>query len=339
MIKIDTSKIDKWENIKKLHNIYCENEINYDETKFPTFSYETKEFLKKITPYRQAIAISPFHVTIKELGISEEEISWLKKVNGIYKSYLNKLSKKKQKIFNNNLKMVFNYKKFSESEAKEKWNRHKLLSYMGIRTCCYCNRQYITHYFVKDSYRNSPHITYKTTADLDHFYPQDQYPFLALSLYNFVPSCQICNSRFKLAKINDIVYPYNEEFGDDVFFELTCEDGDLNYIYKQNSVTIKINTNNSTIKSKVDESIKTFKLDKLYKSHEDYAVEIIKKLRMYGSDEGINDLYNKYEQLFENKDEFKRTIFGNYYRDEDLSKRPLSKLTRDILLKHGFESI
>lgn len=337
MIKIDTSKVDKWEDIKKLHSKYCEDEINYDETKFPTYNHETKEFLQKIKPYKKAIAISPFNITLKELGISEKEISWLEKINEIYNESYFKIPKKKRKVFKENLKKVFNYKRFSESEAKEKWNRHKLLSYMGIRTCCYCNREYITYYSVKDSYMNRPHITCKTTADLDHFYPQDQYPFLALSLYNFIPSCQICNSRFKLAKINDIVYPYNEEFGDEVFFEVTSEDGDLNYIYKQNAVTIKINTNNSTIKSKVDESIKIFKLDELYQSHEDYAIEIIKKIKMYGSDEGINDIYKKYGQFFENKDEFKRIIFGNYYMDEDLNKRPLSKLTRDILLKHGFE--
>ncbi len=38
-------------------------------------------------------------------------------------------------------------------------------------------------------------------------------PFLALSLYNFIPSCQVCNSRFKGYKDKGVsVYPYKESF-------------------------------------------------------------------------------------------------------------------------------
>lgn len=41
-----------------------------------------------------------------------------------------------------------------------------------------------------------------------------------MSLYNFIPSCQICNRTFKLDESSyekDILYPYKEGFDDDEF--------------------------------------------------------------------------------------------------------------------------
>lgn len=36
-------------------------------------------------------------------------------------------------------------------------------------------------------------------------------------------------------------------------------------------------------------------------------------------------------KLFKNKEDLLRLIFGGYIADEELGKRPLSKLTKDIL--------
>lgn len=37
--------------------------------------------------------------------------------------------------------------------------------------------------------------------------------------------------------------------------------------------------------------------------------------------------------MFEDKDDIFRYLFGNYYQQGDLLKRPLSKLTRDLLME------
>jgi hypothetical protein len=29
--------------------------------------------------------------------------------------------------------------------------------------------------------------------EIDHFYPKDKYPFLAVSFFNLIPSCLTCN--------------------------------------------------------------------------------------------------------------------------------------------------
>ena len=45
-----------------------------------------------------------------------------------------------------------------------------------------------------------------------------------------------------------------------------------------------------------------------------------------------------FPDLFSSDEELIRTIFGNYIREEELLKRPLSKLTRDILEELGLIS-
>ncbi|MDS1802971.1 hypothetical protein [Vibrio vulnificus] len=42
---------------------------------------------------------------------------------------------------------------------------------------------------------------------IDHYFPKSKFPFLALSLYNFVPSGERCNSRFK--KNNEMIGYFN----------------------------------------------------------------------------------------------------------------------------------
>ena len=45
----------------------------------------------------------------------------------------------------------------------------------------------------------------------------------------------------------------------------------------------------------------------------------------------IKELYKSYGNLFKDEEELVRIIFGNYINSKDLNKRPLSKLTKDIL--------
>ena len=46
----------------------------------------------------------------------------------------------------------------------------------------------------------------------------------------------------------------------------------------------------------------------------------------------IEELMKTYEgTLFKNEEDLLRLIFGGYISDEDLGRRPLSKLTKDML--------
>lgn len=63
---------------------------------------------------------------------------------------------------------------------------------LQINTCFYCNKSYINAYEIE-------HDQEKQQFDIDHFIAKTECPLFTLSLYNFVPSCQICNSRIKQA--------------------------------------------------------------------------------------------------------------------------------------------
>lgn len=66
---------------------------------------------------------------------------------------------------------------------------------LGITSCYYCEMAYINTYIA--DLKKGRKVILKRQFDLDHFLPKAKCPCLGLSLYNFVPSCQVCNSRIK----------------------------------------------------------------------------------------------------------------------------------------------
>ncbi len=69
-----------------------------------------------------------------------------------------------------------------------------------IKNCFYCNHAYINTFTfsIEDIETNEIIEQPKQQYDLDHFIPKGSCPLFSLCLYNFVPSCQVCNSRIKL---------------------------------------------------------------------------------------------------------------------------------------------
>ena len=62
---------------------------------------------------------------------------------------------------------------------------------------------------------------------MDHYYPRDLYPYLAVSLYNLVPCCAVCNAaKGPLDTMKDpILYPYDEGFSYDMGFQIKAKNG------------------------------------------------------------------------------------------------------------------
>jgi hypothetical protein len=242
------------------------------------------------------------------------------------------------------IKYIFSYDSFSKLEQFKgnngkikKWGRHEFLTKLGVKVCPYCNRQYITDYTEK--------VKNKTTADLDHFYIKSLYPYLALSIYNFIPSCQICNRTFKGAtnffdgEKHNHIYPYEEEFGENGKFTLDFANKkyDLNVLLGlSDNLCIDFNINKDS-DNKIKNSIETFKLDKIYSTnHKDYVKDLIRKAIIYDENR-IDELYNQYGSLFSSKDEVWTMVLGNYINPDDLGKRPLAKLTKDIMDELGIK--
>ena len=73
-------------------------------------------------------------------------------------------------------------------------------------------------------------------------------------------------------------------------------------------------------------NVELFKLEELYKQHKDIVLELLIKKAYYPQ-----SYKEELEKSFGfTQDEIYRYLFSNYNQDEDLHKRPLSKLVRDI---------
>lgn len=201
--------------------------------------------------------------------------------------------------------------------------RSQILKSMNVSVCPYCNRNFISNYVVDGQGQ------IKATADLDHFFLKSKYPIVSMCLHNFIPSCQICNSRLKIDKdfvLHEHVYPYAESFGYDGRFVLD----NINFLYGEKPRYSIYISENSAIKEKIHHSVETFKINELYENHTDYVEEIISKAQIYGSSQ-FDEFIENFSDMFESKEKLERLVFGNYLMQYDQDKRPLAKLTQDIL--------
>lgn len=203
--------------------------------------------------------------------------------------------------------------------------RHNIICKMGVDVCPYCNRQYITSYLENGNNR--------TTADLDHFLPKSIFTLLSLSLFNFIPSCQICNLRFKSNKRSNILYPYEDGFGNDAYFTLEINDMSNfeSLIGNNDCFDLKLVVNNgSNNKTKIDNNIEMFKINQVYQIHKQYIRELCYKKTKYN--EAYKTMICKLmEDLNLNSEELDLFLYGYSFNDDELYTKPLSKLTYDII--------
>lgn len=231
-----------------------------------------------------------------------------------YEIYQGKDRKKNTSFGKFQTYMENQYKSFFKQEYKREKNGIWLSKQLKVNTCPYCNRHYT---FIIENINSSESFR----PQFDHFYPKSRYPYLALSLYNLIPCCADCNQK-KGEKIIDY-YPYDDEFGDKCKFEIDY----ANYI-SGGSIKGKFHTEN--------QNISVFKLEELYNGHSDYIEEIIEKAYAYNADY-FKGLFDSFLSIGKSPSEINRLIFGNYIDVSEHKKRPLSKLTKDILDQIGLK--
>lgn len=231
------------------------------------------------------------------------------------------------------LEKIFDYELFSKKQSQKGWNAYWLAAQFGVDTCPYCNRLY-THTVSnekKDIIR----------PQFDHFWDKATYPFLAVSLYNLIPSCNVCNSNLKgKAKFSTDthLHPYLHGFDNEVRFFLNIHD--LSFFagnIQAGTIDFLFSDEQSTIAQKAQNNIRDFKLRELYAQHLDYVHEQVNRSLVY-SPEYLDSLFKQFEgTLFRSQSDLMRFITASYIDDSDLQKRPLSKLTKDIAQQFGLE--
>lgn len=229
------------------------------------------------------------------------------------------------KNVNKGLHSVFNYNWFSKKTTTP-YCAYDLAKVLKVNTCPYCNRNYTVTVIREKSKITRP--------DFDHFFPKKQYPLLALSFFNLIPSCSICNRTVKnQAKIvyGKYVHPYEEGFGNALKINFFPKDVDSSVGMKANYEIVPLLNPLEPIKTKMClASFKLFQLKDIYvESHNDEISEIIRKHHI-SNGRYLEMLKAAFPQIGD-IDELYRLAFGNFYMEEHLERRPLSKLTKDVV--------
>ncbi|QHG23876.1 hypothetical protein [Pseudomonas sp. DTU12.1] len=113
--------------------------------------------------------------------------------------------KAQSRPFGKLLLKAFNYVSYRGSDHC--YMRYQKLLFKEA-TCPYCN--YGTATIIKVE-KPAGASKIMMLYDIDHFYPKHAFPYLALSFYNHIPSCKICNQTLKEGKIfrtNTHIHPY-----------------------------------------------------------------------------------------------------------------------------------
>ncbi|AXH13040.1 HNH endonuclease [Halarcobacter bivalviorum] len=238
-------------------------------------------------------------------------------------SIKNKIGKKN----NNSVKSFFNYDKSKINKQNPLISKlqPKISKFfeqnVEVHTCYYCNIDFINIFKKQNELKNG--------FTLDHVLEKAEYPYFALSLYNLVPSCYVCNSKVKDSKIPfDNFSPTNKnfDFNEKVKFKSFITNYNLQ-IKKEDDFNIRLIENFSNV---YDKYIESLNLDNRYNYHKYKVLEMIEKRRKY-PDSRIEELANLTNQSVE---DIKQDLFSIYIKKE-LHIRPLSKLLKDISKELG----
>lgn len=194
---------------------------------------------------------------------------------------------------------------------------------LDLKACPYCNAQFII----------SVSKSGKLLCHFDHIYPKSIYPYLSLSPFNLLPTCSHCN-QFKSDEDpyldNSYHHPYETSISDSFRFKATLE------AIKNFQTRGRCNKGGSNLEIDVNSGQtmtfhERFYLKEVHNQHSDVIDEIYLKSQIYNP-----TFYEELKQRLVktglvSEDELQRMIYANYLSKDEINKRPLAKLTQDLL--------
>ncbi len=231
---------------------------------------------------------------------------------------------------NAKIKKIIDYSNFSDKHPN-KYDAYDLAKALNVRTCLYCNRMYTLT--IEKGKKREDKIT---RPQFDHFFDKADNPLLGLSIYNLIPSCNICNSTLKGRKkfnLKNNIHPYIDDITVNYSFTYDVENIE-SLLGTDSEVNVWI-TYNDLIKEKEEaakKSVEIFKLNEIMSAHSEELIDLF-NLKYRYSERYFEELIKTFDSISLDVEDLYRSVFGTYYRSEQFSKRPFSKLKRDILEK------
>lgn len=218
----------------------------------------------------------------------------------------------KSTLFGKSMKKTFRYTEFRAENCID------FSKIINIRTCPYCNAMLAINVGKKARYQ------------IDHFFPKSRYPYLSISLFNLIPSCNNCNhiKGDKDVTLDSNFHLYSDKPSEEYFkFKMNS----IDIIRNQTGLTrdqIQVDFTNTDVCSKsfAENHNKIFHIQDIYDTQNDIALELLWKSQVYHH---LN-IENLRILLKIDYTEVKRMIVGNYIDYHDIHKRPLAKYMQDI---------
>lgn len=270
--------------------------------------------------------LASFSFTTKELLVSDFGI--LLKIARSYDKALSGATEERKTEIKERLRKVFNYdSNYRDNYITPFFREHA--EELKLYTCHYCDIAYINSFDYHDpreGWKKKSHF------DLDHVIEKSSYPFLALSLFNLVPSCPVCNERLKgvkpLAKTDRILKllsPTSPKYNFDGSVRITLlplDEYKRPFIEHPEDYELKFDCHKN---KEYDKMVTCFRLNERYDFHKCEALRI-KDLKTKYPDANIMTIATMLGYPF---DEVKEDIFGlRFIRD---GHRCFSKLRQDML--------
>ena len=206
------------------------------------------------------------------------------------------------------LEKCFPYNKFTSKDAQ--YDAYSYCKAMGINVCVYCNAQLI-HTIIR---RRKKIIR----PQIDHFFPQSRFPMFALSFYNMVPACQVCNNikRDEFCDLGEIYHPYVDDYAD------------FRFRWRYNKLWVACGL------GKAEKTAKMLHTEDVYNMYTGVAEKIVGKVEDYDPVyiDDIMELMNKHRP--KNKQLDKETVIRriyDYVLKEECFDIPLGEMRHDIL--------
>lgn len=239
------------------------------------------------------------------------------------------------------LNRIFNYERFLNTGFYNKWNAYKLCEKLDVNVCPYCNRIYTftvikTNKNSRQMNRTKSNVNLEKNIirpELDHYFSQSRYPMFALSFFNLIPCCKICNSSIKGDKelnLKKNLHPYIDGISDNYRFDYKPLDIKA---FNGSKEDIEVIITKDIMDFKSDNNLKFFKIDTIYRKHNDVVTNLISRRKIY-TEELLNEIENILNSngKIASKDELFKSTFNPPEANEILNIS-LGKLNKDIIDK------
>lgn len=307
----------EYKNIDSLRNKY--------QTLFDCYKLQIKW-----TKLRSQIVVSGGDSSLYPEKISNLFVSDfvdLAKIYYNYKNIVGHLSTRTKK----GVEKLFNYTGSRASKIAGFFKNNSDL--IQISTCCYCDMSYINTYTSNDGKKRS-HF------DIDHVIPKSICPITALSLFNFVPCCPVCNQRLKRdsfladnveeAMLLSPTNP-NYNFDKEVHFRIIPNETYYSFNYREHIDKFRVEL--QTESSIYEKTIKQLHLEERYSFHKCEALNLMDLMQRYPLShiKKIAQVLNEHGVCY-SVSQIEEDIFGHSLIAEN--HRTFYKLHNDIYNTH-----